>query len=74
MGKTAYKIVAIKPGMSHKYHEYWVEHKTVSDDGTELRSDLLANIDIIEATSKKIAEAEAEKKFPGHQIIATRLG
>lgn len=74
MGKSTYSTTAIRPGMTSKYREFWVEGKTVSEDGTPLSSDLLATSDIVEAKNTREAEKIAQAKYPEHTIIAARLG
>jgi hypothetical protein len=74
MAKSAFNVVAIRPGMELKYREFWIENKNTSSDGTELHPAMLADTDIVEARSKTEAEALAKKKFPGRKIEVSRIG
>lgn len=74
MAKSTYKITAIRPGMAKKFHEFWVENKTVSEDGTPLRSQDLATIEFVEAKNLREAEVMATELFPGHSCEVNRLG
>lgn len=74
MGKSTYKVNAIKSGMELKYREFWVEGKKVSEDGTELRPDILADTAFIEAKNKSEAEELARQKFPARKLEVSRLG
>jgi hypothetical protein len=60
--------------MYRKYHEFWVEGKTVPDDGTPLRTDELATVDIIEAKNYREAQSIAAKRYPGHTCEVSRTG
>ncbi|WP_020203546.1 hypothetical protein [Cupriavidus sp. WS] len=74
MAKSTYKITAIRPGMAKTYHEFWSENKTVSEDGTPLRPQDLAIVDIVEAKNQREAEVLAAKRFPGHSCEVSRVG
>lgn len=75
MGKYAFQIVAIKPGMESKYREFWFENKQTSTDCTDLHSAMLADTDIMQARNKAEALDLAKKKFPGRTIASVnRIG
>ncbi|MGA3957166.1 hypothetical protein ACI2S6_16390 [Ralstonia nicotianae] len=60
--------------MAKKFHEFWIEGKTVSDDGTPLRTGELATVDFVEAKNLREAEKLAAERFPGHACEVSRLG
>ncbi|HKR42542.1 MAG TPA: hypothetical protein VJU59_23205 [Paraburkholderia sp.] len=74
MAKSIFKLNIIKPDMEHKFHEFWIEKKQVSDDGTPLHAAMLADTDMFEAKNLVEAKSLAAKKYPGRTVEVSRIG
>jgi hypothetical protein len=68
MTKRSYGVIAILPGRSKDYYDFWSWGRTVNKKGEALHPAMLAESVMVEAKNKKDAEALVKKSHPKHSI------
>jgi hypothetical protein len=68
MVKRTYDVIAILPGRSKDYFDFWKRGRTVNKKGEMLHPALLAEPVMVDAKNKKDAESQVQKSHPKHSI------